>query len=159
MIEKQEINIIELKILELEDKIMDLIEMANNYPKVNVPIIKRLISKRLIFQFLRFNIIGIIYTAITYLLFSFLIYIGVRYPIALVCDYSVGILLSFFLNKIFTFKVKGKASIKMFFRMLIGIRYVLKWQCIGDDMNYRGMVLTLSNGLSTALPPLLRTCV
>ena len=88
-------------------------------PKDNAPLTKRIISKKLIFQFIRFNIVGITYTVITYLLFSFLIYIGVRYPIALVCDYSVGILLSFFLNKIFTFKVKGKASIKMFFRMLI----------------------------------------
>ena len=49
MIEKQEINIIELKILELEDKLMDLIEMANNYPNVPVPIFEQemeeLISK------------------------------------------------------------------------------------------------------------------
>jgi putative flippase GtrA len=87
--------------------------------KENVPFTKRIISKKLIFQFLRFNIVGITYTIVTYLLFSFLIYIGVRYPFALVCDYTVGILMSFFLNKIFTFKVKGKASIKMFLRMLI----------------------------------------
>jgi len=38
MIEKHEINIIEVKILELEDKLMDLIEMANNYPDIPVPI-------------------------------------------------------------------------------------------------------------------------
>jgi len=36
MIEKQEINIIEIKIVELEDKLMDLIEMANSY--LNVPV-------------------------------------------------------------------------------------------------------------------------
>jgi len=41
MIEKQEINIIELKILELEDKLMDSIEMANNYPDVPVPIFEQ----------------------------------------------------------------------------------------------------------------------
>jgi len=80
---------------------------------------KRIMSKKLIFEFLRFNIVGIIYAALAYLLFTFLIYIGVRYPIALVCDYSVGILLSFFLNKIFTFKVKGRTSWKMFIRMLV----------------------------------------
>ena len=49
MVEKQEINIIEVKILELEEKLMDLIEMANNYPNVPVPIfeqeIEELISK------------------------------------------------------------------------------------------------------------------
>jgi len=49
MVEKQEINIIEVKILELEEKLMDLIEMANNYPNVPVPIFEQemeeLISK------------------------------------------------------------------------------------------------------------------
>jgi hypothetical protein len=44
-----EINIIKVKILELEDKLMDLIEMANNYPNVPVPIFEQemeeLISK------------------------------------------------------------------------------------------------------------------
>lgn len=49
MVEKQEINIIEVKIIELEDKLMDLIEMANNYPNVPVPIFEQemeeLISK------------------------------------------------------------------------------------------------------------------
>lgn len=49
MVEKQEINIIEVKIVELEDKLMDLIEMANSYPNVPVPIFEQemeeLISK------------------------------------------------------------------------------------------------------------------
>ena len=41
MVEKQEINIIEVKILELEEKLMDLIEMANNYPNVPIPIFEQ----------------------------------------------------------------------------------------------------------------------
>lgn len=41
MIEKQEANIIEIKILELEEKLMDIIEMANNYPDVPVPIFEQ----------------------------------------------------------------------------------------------------------------------
>ena len=41
MVEKQEVNIIEIKIIELEDKLMDLIEMANNYPNVPVPIFEQ----------------------------------------------------------------------------------------------------------------------
>jgi len=45
MIEKQEINIIELKILELEEKLMDSIEMANNYPDVPVPIFEQEMEK------------------------------------------------------------------------------------------------------------------
>ena len=41
MVEKQEINVIELKILELEEKLMNLIEMSNNYPDVPVPIFEQ----------------------------------------------------------------------------------------------------------------------
>jgi len=74
--------------------------------------------KTLLFQYIRFNIVAVIYTAITYLLFSALIYFGVRYQIALVFDYSTGVILSFFLNKRFTFKVKEKANIKMLSKMI-----------------------------------------
>lgn len=41
MVEKQEVNIIEIKIIELEDKLMDLIEMANSYSNVPVPIFEQ----------------------------------------------------------------------------------------------------------------------
>lgn len=47
MIEKQETNIIEIKILELEEKLMDIIEMANNYPDVPVPIFELKIDANL----------------------------------------------------------------------------------------------------------------
>ena len=74
--------------------------------------------KTLLIQYLRFNIVAVIYTAITYLLFSALIYFGVKYQIALVFDYLTGVLLSFFLNKRFTFKVKEKANIIMLSKMI-----------------------------------------
>ena len=45
MEEKQEINIIEIKILELEERLMDIIEMANNYPDVPVPIFEQEIEE------------------------------------------------------------------------------------------------------------------
>ena len=41
MVEKQEINVIDTKILELEEKLMNVIEMANNYPDVPVPIFEQ----------------------------------------------------------------------------------------------------------------------
>lgn len=37
MIKKQEISVVEVRILELEEKLMDLIELANNYPNIPVP--------------------------------------------------------------------------------------------------------------------------
>jgi len=41
MVEKQESSIIEIKIIELEEKLMDIIEIANNYPDVPVPIFEQ----------------------------------------------------------------------------------------------------------------------
>ena len=34
-------NIVEVRITELEDKLMDIIEMANNYPDIPVPIFEQ----------------------------------------------------------------------------------------------------------------------
>ena len=44
MVKKQKINIVEARIVELEDKLMDTIEMANNYPDVPVPIFEQVIN-------------------------------------------------------------------------------------------------------------------
>jgi len=41
MVEKQLKNVVEVRIVELEDKLMDAIEMANNYPDVPVPIFEQ----------------------------------------------------------------------------------------------------------------------
>jgi len=41
MVEKQKKPIIEVRIVELEDKLMDTIEMANNYPDIPVPIFEQ----------------------------------------------------------------------------------------------------------------------
>jgi len=37
-------NIIEFKIVELEDKLMRLIEMANNYPNIPIPIFEGILK-------------------------------------------------------------------------------------------------------------------
>ena len=41
MVEKQLKNVVEVRIVELEDKLMTAIEMANNYPDVPVPIFEQ----------------------------------------------------------------------------------------------------------------------
>ena len=41
MVEKQLKNVVEVRIVELEDKLMDAIEMANNYPDIPVPIFEQ----------------------------------------------------------------------------------------------------------------------
>ncbi len=75
--------------------------------------------RAIFFQYIRFNIVAVIYTIITYIIFSALIYLGVRYPIALLADYSTGVTLSFFLNKLFTFRYKERTNMKIFARMLL----------------------------------------
>jgi len=41
MIEKQLKNVVQVRIVELEDKLMDVIEMAKNYPDIPVPIFEQ----------------------------------------------------------------------------------------------------------------------
>ena len=41
MVEKQLKNVVEIRIVELEDKLMDVIEIANNYPDIPVPIFEQ----------------------------------------------------------------------------------------------------------------------
>ena len=45
MIEKQLKNVVEVRIVELEDKLMDVIKMANNYPDIPVPIFEQEIDE------------------------------------------------------------------------------------------------------------------
>lgn len=44
MEEKQDINVLELKIHELEEKLMDTIEIANQYSEIPVPIFEEKID-------------------------------------------------------------------------------------------------------------------
>ena len=41
MVEKQLKNVVEVRIVELEDKLMNVIEMANTYPDIPVPIFEQ----------------------------------------------------------------------------------------------------------------------
>ena len=45
MIEKQLKNVVEVRIVELEDKLMNVIEIANNYPDIPVPIFEQEIDE------------------------------------------------------------------------------------------------------------------
>jgi len=92
-------------------------------------------------QFVKFNIVGIINTAVTYGIYSLLVFLGVYHQIAVVCDYSVGIVFSFFLNKHVTFKVKRKTSPSMMGRMvlsyvlILGVNMGLLWILV-DSLGY-----------------------
>ena len=45
MIEKKLKNVVEIRIVELEDKLMNVIEIANNYPDIPVPIFEQEIDE------------------------------------------------------------------------------------------------------------------
>jgi putative flippase GtrA len=76
-------------------------------------------------QFIKFNIVGIINTAITYGIYSLLVYLGVHHQIAVLCDYTFGIMISFFFNKHMTFKIKERTSPGMLFRMILSYVFIL----------------------------------
>jgi putative flippase GtrA len=74
---------------------------------------------RNIFEFARFNFVGITITGVAYLVYTLLVSINIDYRIALAADYTLGIILSFFLNKTFTFRVSTKIDLSMIGRMLL----------------------------------------
>jgi putative flippase GtrA len=75
-------------------------------------------AREVTLQFIRFNFVGIMNTALTYAVYAALVFIGANHFVALGADYAVGIVFSFVMNKRLTFKVKGRASIRMFARMV-----------------------------------------
>jgi len=70
-------------------------------------------------KFLSFNLVGLINTAITYGIYALAIAVGLNHFIALCIDYALGLIISFFLNKNFTFKIRKKADIEMFLKMIV----------------------------------------
>lgn len=69
-------------------------------------------------QLVRYNMVGLSNTLAAYLLYAGLVFLGVGYTLALVADYAFGTLVSFFLNKHFTFRHLGKFEFQMVLRQL-----------------------------------------
>jgi putative flippase GtrA len=69
-------------------------------------------------QFMRFNIIGVLNTTLTYGIYAGLVAVGVHPLVAVVLEYAFGIVFSYMLNKRFTFKLKKRAGLGMFARMV-----------------------------------------
>ncbi|MFT4344163.1 MAG: GtrA family protein [Candidatus Woesearchaeota archaeon] len=61
--------------------------------------------------FIRFCLVGIISTTCNYTLFLILLFSGVHYIIASSLGYISGIIISYFINKSFTFNVTQKTTI------------------------------------------------
>lgn len=76
-------------------------------------------KRNIIVQFVKFNIVGITNTFITYCIYSVLVIFGVNHFIALGFDYLFGIIITFVLNKHFTFKHKYKTTVFIFLKMVV----------------------------------------
>nr|MDA3938112.1 GtrA family protein [Spirochaetia bacterium] len=83
--------------------------------------------KKIFFQFIRFNIIGVINTTITYGIFSIVFYFTDSRLFSLLINYLVGINISFFANRYYTFRIRNKEIKHQFIRMVAsyGIIFVL----------------------------------
>lgn len=68
-------------------------------------------EKYRVFQFLRFCAVGLTNTAVDFASFYLLTLGGIPYLMAQVLSYSAGVANSFFGNRKWTFKVKGRANV------------------------------------------------
>jgi putative flippase GtrA len=74
-------------------------------------------KRRFLKEFIVFNLIGLVNTLFTYGIYSLLVFLGTGYRLALLLEYCVGMTVSFFLNKKFTFHHTQKARAGMLFSM------------------------------------------
>ena len=77
------------------------------------------ITRATLRQFLHFNVIGVVNTALAYGVYAGLVALGTGHYVALVADYAFGIVFGFFMNKRFTFAIKGRADRAMMGRMVL----------------------------------------
>lgn len=68
---------------------------------------------------IRFLIAGAVNTAVFYLSFIFLIYLGINYLIASTGGYVLATLVSYILNKVWTFKSQEPSTLKTFIQFVI----------------------------------------
>jgi len=107
--------------------------------------------QEVILQFIRFNLVGIANTGLTYAVYAALVFIGVNHFIALVADYAVGIVFSFLMNKRLTFRIRGRAGIGTFARMvgtyvlLLALNALMLWALVDKSgvNTYLGQAIAL----------------
>ncbi len=84
--------------------------------------------KKGIIQFITYNLVGVVNTGFGFSLIFTLMYLGVSATLSNAIGYFFGSILSYYLNKKFTFKTKGKnksEAVKFF--AVLGISYCLNF--------------------------------
>jgi putative flippase GtrA len=80
-------------------------------------------------RMLRYGLVGIVNTCITTGIFILLKYLGVEYLVYTIIGYGVGICISFFLNRKFTFKKdneKATRQILLFFTVCLSLMGIVE---------------------------------
>ena len=84
--------------------------------------------KKVLFQFFTYNLVGIVNTIAGFSIIFSLMFLGVSATMSNMTGYALGSILSYYLNKKYTFKTskKSKTMAVKFFTVL-GIAYVLNF--------------------------------
>jgi putative flippase GtrA len=77
-------------------------------------------GRALVAELFRFHLVGAGTLVIGTLVFLGLVALDVPYALALVADYAVGILISYYLNKTFTFRAQVRSDLKPLSYTVIG---------------------------------------
>ncbi|MBA1419956.1 MAG: GtrA family protein [Epsilonproteobacteria bacterium] len=82
-------------------------------------------------QFLRYNLVGLINTVVGFGLIMLLMYMGINAVLSNAIGYGIGAILSYFLNKHYTFTYKNdsmRVAIKFF--AVLGVAYLLNYMVL-----------------------------
>ena len=83
-------------------------------------------SKSVLGQFMRYNAVGVINTLIGFSIIFGLMFLGFDPILSNAVGYGVGSLVSFYLNKVYTFKAtKHSWRQVLYFFMILGISYLI----------------------------------
>ena len=79
-------------------------------------------------QFFKYNIVGIVNTLVGFSIIFLLMFAGVTPTVSNAIGYGLGAILSYFLNKKYTFNAENNSQTQMLkFFMVLGVAYMLNY--------------------------------
>jgi len=91
-------------------------------------VFKKIVSKKTFLQFVSYNIVGIANTLVGFSIIFLLMFIGLSATLSNVIGYAIGAVLSYYLNKKYTFQssTNSKTQALKFFTVLF-VAYILNF--------------------------------
>lgn len=91
----------------------------------------RLLSGSMLGQFIRYNAVGVVNTLVGFSIIFGLMFLGIDPTVSNAIGYGVGGVLSFYLNKKYTFQSTGNAIKQaLYFFMVLGVSYLLNFMTL-----------------------------